>query len=355
MRREGTMEDRVVALLQDSQAAVRAGNKVRARRKLRAALMLDPTNVDALLWVAWLSDDPRASLAYIARALVCDPHNPRAHAALRWARQRVTSPAPQEPSSASTLVTLASRRWGMRNRVFSPKPGFLVVLGLLVVLIGGALAWFLPDGLPVFAALASTPSPTTTATANPTPTLTPTSTSAPTLTPTPTSAPRLTSTPTCTPSPTERHTPTLAHMVTPLTVLPTAPPLPPSLTPAPRSIHSNVRWIDVDLTHQTLTAYVGQTPVRTTLISTGLPRTPTPVGRYYIQIKLRYDAMSGPGYYLPNVPYTMYFYKGYGLHGTYWHSNFGHPMSHGCINLPTPEAQWLYNWASVGTLVNIHY
>jgi len=43
------------------------------------------------------------------------------------------------------------------------------------------------------------------------------------------------------------------------------------------------------------------------------------------------------------------------LHGTYWHSNFGQPMSHGCINLPTPEARWLFNWASMGTLINIHY
>jgi lipoprotein-anchoring transpeptidase ErfK/SrfK len=51
----------------------------------------------------------------------------------------------------------------------------------------------------------------------------------------------------------------------------------------------------------------------------------------------------------------MYFYDGYGLHGTYWHSNFGTPMSHGCINLTIPDAEWLYYWADVGTLVNIHY
>ena len=111
----------------------------------------------------------------------------------------------------------------------------------------------------------------------------------------------------------------------------------------------------MDLTHQRLTAYVGQTLVRTTLVSTGLSRTPTPVGQYHIWIKLRYDDMSGPGYYLPNVPYTMYFYGGYGLHGTYWHNNFGRPMSHGCVNLPTSEAEWLFNWAKVGTLVDIHY
>ncbi|MBZ5574334.1 MAG: L,D-transpeptidase, partial [Acidobacteriia bacterium] len=38
----------------------------------------------------------------------------------------------------------------------------------------------------------------------------------------------------------------------------------------------------------------------------------------------------GPALPLPNVPYTQYFYQGYGLHGTYWHHNFGTPMSHGC-------------------------
>jgi lipoprotein-anchoring transpeptidase ErfK/SrfK len=50
----------------------------------------------------------------------------------------------------------------------------------------------------------------------------------------------------------------------------------------------------------------------------------------------------------------MYFYKSYGIHGTYWHHNFGHPMSHGCVNMYTPDAEWMYYWASVGTLVNIH-
>jgi lipoprotein-anchoring transpeptidase ErfK/SrfK len=123
---------------------------------------------------------------------------------------------------------------------------------------------------------------------------------------------------------------------------------------APSSVTSNVRWIDVDLTNQRITAYEGQTPVRTTLVSTGLPRTPTPVGRYHVYIKLRADTMSGPGYYLTNVPYVMYFYRGYGIHGTYWHNNFGHPMSHGCVNLPTTEAEWFFNWADVGTLVNVH-
>jgi lipoprotein-anchoring transpeptidase ErfK/SrfK len=64
--------------------------------------------------------------------------------------------------------------------------------------------------------------------------------------------------------------------------------------------------------------------------------------------------MSGPGYFLPDVPYTMYFYQDYGIHGTYWHHNFGTPMSHGCVNMVTEEARWLFNWSFVGILVNIH-
>lgn len=131
---------------------------------------------------------------------------------------------------------------------------------------------------------------------------------------------------------------------------------PPS-SPPPSSppVAGGERWIDIDLTAQRLTAYEGSTAVRSTLVSTGLPGTPTPTGQFRIYVKYTAADMSGPGYYLPAVPYTMYFYRGYGLHGTYWHSNFGHPMSHGCVNLPTPEAQWLFSWASVGTLVNIHY
>jgi lipoprotein-anchoring transpeptidase ErfK/SrfK len=113
------------------------------------------------------------------------------------------------------------------------------------------------------------------------------------------------------------------------------------------------RWIDVDLSEQRLTAYEASVPVRTTLVSTGLPSTPTPVGQFRIWIKFRYDDMAGSDYYIEDVPYVMYFHEGYGLHGVTWHANFGHPMSHGCVNLPTSEAEWLFNWADVGTLVNV--
>jgi lipoprotein-anchoring transpeptidase ErfK/SrfK len=121
------------------------------------------------------------------------------------------------------------------------------------------------------------------------------------------------------------------------------------------SVGNGERWIDVNLSQQMVYAYEGDVIVNSFLVSTGTWATPTVTGQYNIYVKYTSAKMSGPGYYLPNVPYIMYFYKGYGLHGTYWHNNFGTPMSHGCVNLRTDDAGWLFNWASVGTLVNIHY
>ncbi len=126
-------------------------------------------------------------------------------------------------------------------------------------------------------------------------------------------------------------------------------------TPVPNPGTGGERWIDINLTTQRVTAYQGQTAVYSALASTGTWRTPTVVGTYQIYVKYRYTPLSGPGYYLPNVPHTMYFYRGYAIHGAYWHNNFGTPMSHGCVNLSLPDAEWFYNWASVGTRVVSHY
>lgn len=115
------------------------------------------------------------------------------------------------------------------------------------------------------------------------------------------------------------------------------------------------RWIDVDLSSQTVHAYEGKELQRSFLVSTGKARTPTVTGQYRIYVKFTATDMRGPGYHLRDVPYTMYYHKGYGLHGTYWHNNFGTPMSNGCVNLRTEDAQWLFNFASVGTLVNVHH
>jgi len=128
-------------------------------------------------------------------------------------------------------------------------------------------------------------------------------------------------------------------------------PIQPPVNPG----YAGEKWIDVNLTTQTVTAYEGQTPVYSALASTGMWGTPTVVGTYYIYAKYVSAPMSGPGYYLPNVPNVMYFFKGYGLHGAYWHNNFGTPMSHGCVNLSLPDAEWFYNWAPMNTKVVSHY
>ena len=111
------------------------------------------------------------------------------------------------------------------------------------------------------------------------------------------------------------------------------------------------KWIEIDLSEQKLTAWEGNNKFLETLVSSGKwGRTPT--GEFNIWSKFKYTKMSGGNktlntyYYLPNVPYTMYFYKDFGLHGTYWHNNFGTPMSHGCVNLPTTVAEKLFYWST---------
>lgn len=137
---------------------------------------------------------------------------------------------------------------------------------------------------------------------------------------------------------------------------------PPAPTPAPPpSGHgeNGEKWIDINLSTQRITAYEGRTPVYTALVSTGIARYPTVVGTFKIYAKYlstRMTGGSGADYYdLPNVPHTMYFYRGYAIHGAYWHNNFGTPMSHGCVNLSLPDAEWFYNWAPIGTTVVTHY
>jgi lipoprotein-anchoring transpeptidase ErfK/SrfK len=187
-----------------------------------------------------------------------------------------------------------------------------------------------------------------TATANPTDAFV---TSAPTKTPKPTDVP--TEAATFTPGPTE--TPGVMAMEIVVDTPTNTAPQPSGELPGFATGGDGVRWIDVDLTHQAVYAYEGDVMVNSFIVSTGTRWTPTVTGQYKIYVKYRSAKMSGPGYYLPDVPYIMYFYKGYGLHGTYWHSNFGTPMSHGCVNLRTDDAAWIYNWASVGTVVNVHY
>jgi lipoprotein-anchoring transpeptidase ErfK/SrfK len=118
---------------------------------------------------------------------------------------------------------------------------------------------------------------------------------------------------------------------------------------------SQKRWIEIDLTTQRLIAWEGANPVYAVIISTGKDGTPTPTGTFAIQSKYETARMQGEGYDVPDVPFTMYYYRGYAIHGAYWHNNFGTPVSHGCTNVAVNHAEWLFNWADIGTSVVVHY
>ena len=104
------------------------------------------------------------------------------------------------------------------------------------------------------------------------------------------------------------------------------------------------RWVRVDLSEQVLVAYDGRKPVRAFVISSGLPGFDTVTGEFRVRMKVRSQRMTGPDYDLPNVEWVQYFYADYGLHGTYWHNDFGRPKSHGCVNMTNADAKWVWDW-----------
>lgn len=111
------------------------------------------------------------------------------------------------------------------------------------------------------------------------------------------------------------------------------------------------KWIEVSLNDQMLYAWDGDRLANRFLISSGVRPHPTVTGLFRIWARTVSQTMdggdraSGTYYNLPNVPWVQYFYHGFAFHGTYWHSNFGTPMSHGCVNLTIEDAEWLFNWA----------
>ena len=119
------------------------------------------------------------------------------------------------------------------------------------------------------------------------------------------------------------------------------------------------KWIETDLSEQRLYLKENGNTVNSFLVSTG-KWSPTPKGEWRIWTKLTSTRMGGGSkalgtyYNLPNVPYTMYYDRGYGIHGAYWHNNFGNTMSHGCTNMKPEEAKIVFDWASVGTRVIVH-
>ncbi len=118
---------------------------------------------------------------------------------------------------------------------------------------------------------------------------------------------------------------------------------------------SGDRWIEIDLSNQRLYAWEGDTQVYAVIVSTGLDSSPTLPGTFAIQSMHREARMQGADYDVPDVPFTMYYDGNYAIHGTYWHSQFGTQMSHGCVNVAVDHAEWLFYWADIGVPVHVHY
>jgi lipoprotein-anchoring transpeptidase ErfK/SrfK len=329
-------------VLQQAQLALKKGNKREARRLAELAISLEPTREEPWLLLAALGS-PRASIAYLGQALELNPNSKRARKGMHWAVRRLREDSPSRVHRRN-IISLPITPDALTQQ----RPAVLPWVIIFSIIALGFLVWF---GTPTLSfalgtrnviQLAQVDIEKSTYTPTPTSTYTPTPTFTPTPTPTNTPSPTPTFTPTNTPTP-EPTKPPLSVGNSTNTIL-----LPPG-------IEKGEKWIDIDLTHQRVYAYKGKNLIFSFITSTGTWQHPTVTGQYRIYVKYRYAHMSGPGYYLPNVPYVMYFYKGYGIHGTYWHNNFGTPMSHGCVNLRTDDAGSVYNWASIGTLVNIHY
>ncbi|MEM9463702.1 MAG: L,D-transpeptidase [Myxococcota bacterium] len=129
--------------------------------------------------------------------------------------------------------------------------------------------------------------------------------------------------------------------------------------PRPPEIGADARWIHVNLDQQTLVAYEGDRPVLATLVSSGKAGFEPPLGVFRVHKKYTTVTMSGPDpdagtYAVEQVPWTMYYWGSYALHGAYWHDIFGNVRSHGCTNIPPVDARWLFHWAEPSLLPGWH-
>lgn len=126
------------------------------------------------------------------------------------------------------------------------------------------------------------------------------------------------------------------------------------LTPLSPNVPNADKLIAVDLATQMVTAFEGTTMVFSSRCSSGGKGTRTPKGEFSTYHKgpsihmTNQDEEGVENYYhLPGVPWTSFFTsEGNAFHGTYWHNDYGRPRSHGCVNLASPDAKWLYRWTN---------
>ena len=373
-------------LLQESRRAMRAGQKESARQLLRQAVQQQPNDYRAWLGLAAAAGSPQESLGYIEKAEAIQPDNPAVQKGRAWAEQQMARQG-QSSSLPFRKKPIREKSEAVPIQNLSPEPSPFVPAILLRQIIGGAAilavliamgivtwfawnAWLRGEGLVAEPLPTPIQTPQTAGLGGSQPAVELSANIAPegqaiaaaaSATPTPNPIqpkeiiqsagdprPRWTATllPTQTPTPTPTWAPTFVSPISDATLL------------KPIGLFPNERWIDISLSTQSLVAYEGDIPVFETLVSSGKVQYPTVMGQFRIWLRFEKQDMDGRrlgyDYYLKDVPYVQYFYQDYALHGTFWHTNFGRQMSHGCVNLSPADAQWLYNFADYGTLVNVH-
>ncbi|MCD6576559.1 MAG: L,D-transpeptidase [Anaerolineaceae bacterium] len=295
----------------------------------KIAADLNPQLEEAWLILASVSG-PKESIEFLNHALEINPESKKARKGMRWAVRRYRE---IQQKNVQNETSSPKKHVSEKNNIRKLIIQWEVSLFISIIFIGSVLMiWLIVPAIQAQASIQKEPRPQN---ALPKPTLTPTATPTPTLTPTPTP----TMTPTATPKPIISYSYNYPHSWN-----------------IPEEVSgTDDFWVEVDLSTQMLYAYRGSQIINSYLVSTGISSHPTVTGTYKIYAKYPTYTMVGPGYNLPDVPYSMFFYKGYSIHGTYWHSNFGTPMSHGCVNMNTNDAAWIYSQSSIGTYVFVHY
>jgi hypothetical protein len=351
--------------------AAQAGLHGVAREHFRNALRQEPENTQALLWLAALAPTTEDSLRLFNRVLSLEPRNQQAIAGIHWLRRRQSfqhrlrlkhagdqtiqtsnsiQAAEQAVSRTSTtllsyafktlLVTLAI---GFLALAIGMSAGMLVPLDLLA-------AWLpvspeSPKPAIALAAMAQQDEATRLYVLQKGDVIPAQSVGSSSAAPSQW-IPALN-------IPPQHEEATLQKSAEPLPVSSANPatligqawePVDPILLPY-QPVYEGEKWIEINVTTQEVTAWEENIPVMRFIASTGQPEMPTVLGQYNIYWKIRKTDMFGFDYYVPEVPYAMFFHGDYAIHGTYWHDLFGQRVSRGCVNLRIPDAKKLFEWA----------
>lgn len=349
-------------LLNTGVAAAKNGQADVARPKLRAVLAQEPNNVPAMLWLAFIAEEAAESLELLEKVLAIEPENEQAKSGLKWASSRLQQSDAAEdmiddldeitgedlPNLRQQLLSSGTKLEGRKSLLAQrARRNINPLLVFLMAMIGFAAtsSIILTHPQPILASqrLSEESSTVRSASIEIQPVSPETyqavdgaaaalplqlSSASDSLTLPETSFVQFN------PAnvyqligpPNDKHQETIERPL------------------AHQPKNQAERWIEVDISEQQVTAWEGDIAVMSFLASTGKAETPTVLGRFNIYWKLEKALMVGDDYYLPDVPYTMYFHEGYGIHGTYWHDSFGQPITHGCVNLRPDDAKQLFEW-----------